>query len=193
MFGRTLAALAIGLAWLFTMPAEAQNVAPGTLAIRAEAVADGVWFVQGESAMGSAVNQNFISNAAFVVADDGVLVIDALGSPPLARQLQGLIRERTALPIRHVVVTHCHADHIYGLQVFKDAGATVVGHAGCRGYLEPDTARLRLQASRETLFPWIDENTRLVAPDIWVGERGSQDDLLRCSATITASSEFPSA
>ncbi len=177
--------LATGLAWLAAlMPAAAQMLAaahapaPSTVAMHAEAVADGVWFVQGESATGSAANQNFISNAGFVIADDGVLVIDALGSPPLARQLLGLIRERTALPIRHVVVTHCHADHIYGLQVFQDAGATVIGHVGCRDYLASETARLRLQASREALFPWIDENTRLVAPDIWLGEEGSEDDLL---------------
>lgn len=158
--------------------ASASAFAATTVRMHAQRVAPDTYFIQGEAALGSAANQNFISNAAFVVADGGVLVIDALGSPPLARQMLGLIRQVTALPIRYVVVTHCHADHIYGLQALRATGATIVGHVGCREYLNSDTARLRLQASREEMFPWIDENTRLVAPDQWVGEGGSEDDVV---------------
>ena len=43
-------------------------------------MAEGVFYVQGQSALGSPANQNFISNAGFVIADGGVVVIDALGS-----------------------------------------------------------------------------------------------------------------
>lgn len=132
-------------------------------------VAEGVWFVQGQAALGSAANQNFISNAGFVVTPAGVVVIDALGSPPLARRLLAEIGKVTPQPVRHVIVTHYHADHIYGLQVFKQAGATVHAHAAARGYLGSDTARLRLAASREELFPWVDEHTRLVEADHWLG------------------------
>jgi glyoxylase-like metal-dependent hydrolase (beta-lactamase superfamily II) len=67
-----------------------------------------------------------------------------------------------------VVVTHYHADHIYGLQAFREAGARIVAHVGARGYIGSDTARLRLQASRDELFPWIDERTQVVEPDQWV-------------------------
>ncbi len=171
-----------GVALLASAGAAAQPAPPVTPATTvrmvATAVAENTWFVQGQSALGSAANQNFISNAAFVIADDGVLVIDALGSPPLARQLLALIREKTPLPVRYLVATHCHADHIYGLQVFADLGVSIVGHVGCRDYLNSDTARQRLAASREELFPWIDENTRLVAPDVWMGEAGSEEDLV---------------
>ncbi|MBI3367862.1 MAG: MBL fold metallo-hydrolase [Burkholderiales bacterium] len=146
--------------------------------MRAERVADSTWFVQGLSAMGSASNHNFISNSAFVVADGGVLVVDALGSPALAEQLLARIRELTPLPLRYVVVTHCHADHLYGLQVLKATGAQIVAHVGCRDYLGSDTARQRLAISREELFPWIDERTRLVTPDVWLGEGGSEEDLV---------------
>lgn len=136
--------------------------------LRAQPVAEGVWFVQGEAALGSAANRNFISNAGFVVTPAGVLVVDALGSPALAQELMAEIRRITALPVRYVVVTHYHADHIYGLQVFKDAGATLIGQQGGRAYLASDTARLRLAASREELFPYIDDNTRLVPADRWI-------------------------
>ena len=78
------------------------------------------------------------------------------------------IQRITPLPVRYVIVTHYHADHVYGLQVFKDAGAIIVAHQAGRQYLTSDTARLRLEASREELFPWIDEKTRLVPADRWL-------------------------
>lgn len=177
-WGRRVAALGLVAVGLLTGLAAGAQTAPATVAMAAEDVAEGTWFVQGQAAMGSAANQNFISNAAFVVTPHGVLVVDALGSPPLAERLLALIRARTTQPVRWVVVTHCHADHLYGLQVFKAAGAQVVAHVGCRDYLSSDTAQLRLRASRDELFPWIDETTRLVTPDVWVGEHGRDDDLV---------------
>lgn len=131
-------------------------------------VAPGAWMVQGESALGSTANRNFISNAGFVVTDEGVLVVDALGSPALAEELLAVIKGITDKPVRHVVVTHYHADHIYGLQRFKAAGARIVAGTQGREYLASDTARLRLQASREELAPWIDEATQLVPADRWL-------------------------
>ena len=136
--------------------------------LQPEEVAPGVWLVQGVSALGSPANRNFISNAAFVVTPAGVVVIDALGSPALAQELVQAIGRVTPQPIRHVVVTHYHADHIYGLQAFQAPGVTITAHGGGRAYLHSDTARLRLQASREELAPWIDEHTRLVPADRWI-------------------------
>lgn len=136
--------------------------------MRVQRVADGVYFVQGEAALGSPANRNFISNAGFIVTSQGVVVIDALGSPALARELIAAIRGITPQPIRYVVVTHYHADHIYGLQVFKEAGASIIAQRGGQAYLNSDTAQLRLQASRSELAPWIDAATRLVPADRWL-------------------------
>ena len=136
--------------------------------VRAEAVAPGVWFVQGEAALGTPGNRNFISNAGFVVTREGVVVIDGLGSPALARELRAEIRRITPLPVRHVIVTHFHADHIYGLQVFQDEGAQVLAHRRGREYLLSDSAQRRLETSREELAPWVDASTRLVAADRWL-------------------------
>lgn len=131
-------------------------------------VAPNCWYVQGLSALGSPANQNFISNAGFIVTSTGVVVIDALGSPALAERLIGEIRKITPKPITHVILTHYHADHVYGLQAFKAVGARIIAHQAGREYLYADTARLRLQASREELAPWINEKTHLVEADEWI-------------------------
>ena len=158
------------LCWIVAAVAGLQ--APAALAAPepalAQQVASGAWFVQGEAALGSAANRNFISNAGFIVTPQGVVVIDALGSPTLAEELVAAVRRVTTQPIRYVIVTHYHADHIYGLQVLKGLGATVIAHRAGLEYLNSDTARRRLEASREELFPWIDERTRLVPADTWL-------------------------
>ena len=146
-----------------TAPAAAQALTP-----RAVVVAPDTYMVQGVSALGSSANRNFISNAAFVVTPQGVLVVDALGSPSLALELLAEIRRITPAPVRYVVVTHYHADHIYGLQAFKEAGATIIAQRDGQLYLNSDTAQLRLKASREELAPAVDEHTRLVAADRWI-------------------------
>lgn len=131
-------------------------------------VAPNIWFVQGEAALGTPQNRNFISNAGVIVTPAGVVVVDALGSPAVAADLLEAIRRITPQPVRYVILTHYHADHIYGLQVFKDQGATVLAHEAGREYLQSDTAQLRLQATRESLAPWVDAKTRLVAADRWL-------------------------
>jgi glyoxylase-like metal-dependent hydrolase (beta-lactamase superfamily II) len=137
-------------------------------AMEAKQVSPSSWYVEGVSALGSPANQNFISNAAFVVTPAGVVVIDALGSPALAERLVAQIAKITPQPITHVIVTHYHADHVYGLQTFKALGARLVAHRSALAYLNSETARLRLQVSREELAPWVDANTRLVDADEWL-------------------------
>jgi glyoxylase-like metal-dependent hydrolase (beta-lactamase superfamily II) len=143
------------------LPATAQPLQP-------VAVAPDVWMVQGAAALGSPANRNFISNAAFVVTSEGVVVIDALGAPALAEELLAAIARITPQPVRRVIVTHYHADHVYGLQVFKAQGAEIVAHRAGRGYLLSEPAQLRLAASREELAPWVDAATRLVEADRWI-------------------------
>lgn len=128
------------------------------------------YYVEGVAALGSPFNRNFISNAGVMVAPEGVIVIDALGSPALAEELIGLIRTVTDKPIQYVIVTHYHADHIYGLQTFMDQGATVIAHVNAKEYLGSDTAKLRLDASRQELAPWVNDQTRLVPAQTWVEE-----------------------
>lgn len=135
-------------------------------------VAPDAWYVQGLAALGSSENQNFISNAGFVITPAGVVVIDALGSPALAERLLAQIAKLTPQPVTHVIVTHYHADHIYGLQTFAAQGARIIAHRAAREYLNSDNAHMRLQTSRENMAPWVNGQTRLVPAHEWLdGER----------------------
>lgn len=140
-------------------------------AVIASQVSPSAWYVEGASALGTSANRNFISNAGFVVTTSGVVVIDALGSPQLARDLMAEVRRVTGKMVTHVIVTHYHADHIYGLQEFQRAGARIIAHRGALNYLNSELAESRLMASRNELAPWIDAQTRLVAADEWVDSR----------------------
>ncbi|MDP1900540.1 MAG: MBL fold metallo-hydrolase [Rubrivivax sp.] len=176
---------AIQFGWVLLVGLSLSVAAQAQKPVTAQELAPGVWLAQGDAALGSSANRNFISNAAFVVTDDGVLVVDALGSPVLARELLAEIRRVTSQPVRYVVATHYHADHIYGLQVFQAAGAKILAHRAAREYLASETAQRRLEASRQELAPWVDRNTRLVNADRWLAgdetrlRMGSFDILIR--------------
>ena len=78
----------------------------------------------------------------------------------------------TRAPVRYNVVSHYHADHIYGLQAFKDhTSSIVVAQERATEYSEDEEtsgerANQRLDQRREALAPWVDDNTRVVPPDI---------------------------
>ncbi len=131
-----------------------------------------VYYVMGSPGVPGGENNGHTSNAGFVVTDEGVVVYDCLGTPALGYELLRAIRERTDKPVRLVIAGHYHADHIYGLQAFAEyTGAEIWAHRLALDYVgdkgDPaggETARLRLEQRREALFPWVDENTYVVAP-----------------------------
>lgn len=126
------------------------------------------YYVKGLSGAASAENQGYMSNAGFVVTRSGVLVFDSLGTPPLAAELIRQIRKITDQPIRRVIVSHYHADHIYGLQAFKAVGAEIWAQQRGKEYLVSDEASKRMAQRQKTLSPWIDETTRLLPADKWL-------------------------
>lgn len=126
-----------------------------------------VYYVQGKAGVASAENEGFNSNAGFVLTDEGVVVIDALGTPPLGEALVRAIRRTTGKPIRRVILTHYHADHFYGLKALKEAGAEIWAHRAGLEYLDSDGPRRLEQRSRE-LFPWVPPDMPLVRAHRWL-------------------------
>lgn len=86
------------------------------------------------------------ANTGFVIGDDGVAVIDTstsvdadgnFGTEP-AKQLLAEIRKLTTLPVRFLINTHYHLDHVGANAVFADAGAMVLAHHNVRGWIHND-------------------------------------------------------
>jgi glyoxylase-like metal-dependent hydrolase (beta-lactamase superfamily II) len=143
--------------------------APATVDMMVQRVSEHVYYVEGIP--GAATDyEGFISNAGFIVTGAGVVVFDTLGTPALGELLLEKIRNVTDQPVVRVIVSHYHADHIYGLQVFEDLDAEILAPAGAGDYLNSDNARERLEERRFTLDPWVNENTRLVYPDQYLDE-----------------------
>ena len=125
------------------------------------------YYFRGESGVPDQKNQGFTSNAGFVVTIQGVIVFDALGTPSLGAAMVDEIRKITDQPITHVVVSHYHADHIYGLQALKElTGAEVIAQEGTHFYTDGPDSEKRLKQRQQELAPWVDKTTRVVPPDL---------------------------
>lgn len=78
------------------------------------------------------------ANAGFVIGDDGVLVVDSFENPEAAKLMLAEIRKLTALPIKYVVNTHYHLDHVAGNGVFAKEGAVIVAHRNVRLWIHTE-------------------------------------------------------
>lgn len=98
-------------------------------ALEMHEVAEGVFVHMGQVAEPDARNRGDVSNTGFVIGADAVAVIDSGTARWMGEGLWRALRTRTDKPVRHVVLTHMHPDHVLGATLFADAGAQVVGHA----------------------------------------------------------------
>ena len=172
--------LLVFLAGFSTLAAAAPRA---TVDMDLKQISEHVWFVEGVPGIATD-NQGFISNAGVIVTGAGVVVFDALGTPALSQMLLEKIHAITDEPIVRVIVSHYHADHVYGLQVFEDLDAEILAPAGAEKYLASEHARARLEDRRFTLDPWVNEDTRLVYPDRYLSE-GKQFRLGDVDFTVT--------
>lgn len=106
-----------------------------TAALPVTEIASGIFVHNGVHEEASAANDDAIANIGFIIGDETVAVIDPGGSFAEGSALRAAIRARTDRPIRYVILTHVHPDHIFGTAAFRDDHPDFVGHAKLPGAL----------------------------------------------------------
>ena len=126
-------------------------------------IAPGVFVHQGRYEVFTPTNAGDTSNSGFIIGHDGVAVIDTGGSPRVGEALLAAIRTRTQLPIKYVINTHMHPDHVFGNVAFEGEHPVFVGHYKLPRALAARAERY-LAINKELLGDAAFAGTRIIPP-----------------------------
>lgn len=119
--------LAGGLCLCCLPAARRAAASPGP--VPTEEIAEGLHIRRGLDEDATQENDDAIANIGFIIGRDAVLVTDPGGSLADGENLRAAIKRMTSLPIKYVVMSHVHPDHVFGAGAFRRDEPIYVGHA----------------------------------------------------------------
>lgn len=114
----------------------------------------------------AAISARAGGNSGFVIGNDSVLVIDTFISQAPAHDLLTEIRKLTNLPVKYVINTHYHLDHVAGNAIFTETGATVIAHRNERGWVRSENLKFFQQNGATPTAEQRAQVASLVEPQI---------------------------
>jgi cyclase len=167
---------------LFTFCAFAADYAKTT----STKVADGVYLFTTSGYGDVGLN----GNVTAIITDEGVVVFDSAGTPPVAENMIAEIKKLTDKPVRYVVNSHWHWDHWGGNQAFKAAypGVRIIAQAKTRDLMRVDSIEWNKDYIGKAIPGHIQELEQLLADA--KAKNAAPDRIARITALLDADKQF---